>query len=182
MPSNVVALLQELIRIPSVNPDGDPGTDQTCEANIAAWITPWLAEIGYTVTLDEVLPGRPNLIAHAPGPKDRPRILLGPPLDTVGVGGMSIDPFGGELREERIWGRGASDTKGPMAAMLWGLYENREILASLPVAVDFVGFMAEESSQWGSRDFAKKYGADYEFALVGEPTSLDLVPVTPGAL
>ncbi|MDE0826268.1 MAG: M20 family metallopeptidase [Akkermansiaceae bacterium] len=182
MPDSVVELLQELIRIPSVNPDGDPGTEYTCEANLAAWLTPWLAEMGYAVTLDEILPDRPNLIARAPGPNNRPRILLGPHLDTVGVGGMSIDPFGGELRDGRIWGRGASDTKGPMAAMLWGLYENRDILESLPVAVDFVGFMAEESSQWGSKEFAKNYAADYEFALVGEPTSLDLVHVTKGAL
>jgi acetylornithine deacetylase/succinyl-diaminopimelate desuccinylase-like protein len=182
VPTNVTELLQKLIRIPSVNPDGDPGTDQTCEANLAAWLTPWLAELGYKVTLEEIKPHRPNLIARAPGSMDRPRILLGPHLDTVGVGGMSIDPFSGELRDGCIWGRGASDTKGPMAAMLWSLYECRDLLESLPVAVDFVGFMAEESGQWGSKEFAARYGGDYEFALVGEPTSLDLVHVTKGAL
>jgi acetylornithine deacetylase/succinyl-diaminopimelate desuccinylase-like protein len=182
VPTNVTELLQQLIRIPSVNPDGDPGTEHTCEANLAAWLAPWLAELGFTVTLEEIRPHRPNLIAHAPGPKDRPRILLGPHLDTVGVGGMTIEPFAGELRDGCIWGRGASDTKGPMAAMLWGLYECRDLLAELPVAVDFVGFMAEESGQWGSKDFAAKHSQDYEFALVGEPTSLDLVHVTKGAL
>ena len=46
----------------------------------------------------------------------RPRILLGPHLDTVGVANMTIDPFGGEIHDGKIWGRGASDTKGPMAA------------------------------------------------------------------
>ncbi|MDA0767342.1 MAG: M20 family metallopeptidase [Verrucomicrobia bacterium] len=182
MPTSVVELLQQLIRIPSVNPDGDPGTEHTCEANLAAWIAPWIAKLGYTVTLDEIKPQRPNLIARAPGPMDRPRILLGPHLDTVGVGGMCIDPFSGDLRDGRVWGRGASDTKGPMAAMLWALHECRDILETLPVAVDFVGFMAEESGQWGSKDFAEQYGADYEFALVGEPTSLHLVHVTKGAL
>ena len=175
-------LLQQLIRVPSVYPDGDPGTDLTGEDKLAAWLTPWLGELGYDITLEEILPHRPNLIAHAPGPRDRPRILLGPHLDTVGVGGMSIEPFGGELRDGRIWGRGASDTKGSMAAMLWALRECRELLASLPVAVDFVAFMGEESGQWGSKDFATKYGADYAFALVGEPTGLDLVHVTKGAL
>lgn len=182
MPASVVELLQQLVRIPSVNPDGDPGTDHTCEAEIAAWLTPWLEERGFAVTLEEIQPNRPNLFARAPGPEDRPRILLGPHLDTVGVGGMSIEPFSGELRDGRIWGRGSSDTKGPMAAMLWGLHECRDLLAELPVAVDFIGFMAEESGQWGSKDFAAKYAQDYEFALVGEPTSLDLVHVTKGAL
>lgn len=182
MSESVTELLQELIRIPSVNPDGDPGTEHTGEARLAAWVTAWITELGYEVTLEEVQPDRPNLIARAPGPMDRPRILLGPHLDTVGVGGMSIDPFGGELRDGRIWGRGASDTKGSMAAMLWALRECRDLLAELPVAVDFVAFMAEESSQWGSRDFATRHAADYAFALVGEPTGMDLVHVTKGAL
>ena len=80
---------------------------------------------------------------------------------------MTIDPFSGDVRDGRLWGRGASDTKGPMAAMLWALHENRDQLADLPVAVDFVAFMGEESGQWGSRDFAARHGADYQFALVG---------------
>src|SRR5690606_19499642 len=104
-----------------------------------------------------------------------PRVLLGPHLDTVGVGSMTIDPFGAEIRDGKLWGRGASDTKGPMAAMLWGLKENAGILADLPVAADFVAFMGEESGQWGSKDFAKHHGHDYAFAIVGEPTSLDIV-------
>ena len=80
------------------------------------------------------------------------------------------------------WGRGASDTKGPMAGMLWALHEHREILAELPVAVDFVAFMGEESCQWGSKDFAQRHAADYTFALVGEPTSMQVVHVTKGSL
>jgi acetylornithine deacetylase/succinyl-diaminopimelate desuccinylase-like protein len=95
---------------------------------------------------------------------------------------MTIDPFGGEIRDGRLWGRGACDTKGPMAAMLWALHENRELLASLPVAVDFVAFMGEESGQWGSRDFAKNHGPEYVFAMVGEPTSMDIVHTTKGSL
>jgi acetylornithine deacetylase/succinyl-diaminopimelate desuccinylase-like protein len=182
MPASPVELLRELIRIPSVNPDGDPGTDLTGEAELATWLAAWLEARGFTVTLEEIKPGRPNLIARAPGPDDRPRILLGPHLDTVGVGGMTVDPFAAEIRDDKIWGRGASDTKGPMAAMLWSLHECRDLLASLPVAVDFVAFMAEESGQWGSRDFADRHASDYQFALVGEPTALNLVHVTKGAL
>jgi acetylornithine deacetylase/succinyl-diaminopimelate desuccinylase-like protein len=51
----------------------------------------------------------------------------------------------------------------------------------LPVAVDFVAFMGEESSQWGSKDFVKRHGGDYQFALVGEPTSLAVVHLTKGS-
>lgn len=180
--TGVVELLQQLVRIPSVNPDNPPGTDRTGEAALAEYLKEWLEEFGAGAVLEEIKPGRPNLIARFAPRDGRPRILLGPHLDTVGVGSMTIDPFGGEIREGKLWGRGASDTKGPMAAMLWGLKENAAILKDLSVAVDFVAFMGEESGQWGSKDFAKHHGHDYAFAIVGEPTSLDIVHTTKGSL
>lgn len=178
----VVDLLQTLVRIPSVNPDNSPGTDATGEAEIAYFLAAFLRDRGAEVTLDEVRPGRPNLIARWAPLDGRPRILLGPHLDTVGVGGMTIDPFSGEIRDGRLWGRGASDTKGPMAAMLTGLLENLDRLAASPLAIDFVAFMGEESNQWGSRKFAAENAAHYGFAIVGEPTSLDVVHTTKGSL
>jgi acetylornithine deacetylase/succinyl-diaminopimelate desuccinylase-like protein len=182
MNQDVITLLQQLVRIPSVNPDNEPGTDHTGERTLAVFLAGWLESIGAEVVLEDVRPGRPNLIARFAPVDGRPRILLGPHLDTVGVGGMVIDPFGGEVRDGRLWGRGACDTKGPMAAMLWALHENRDRLADLPVAVDFVAFMGEESGQWGSKDFVMRHGGDYRFAVVGEPTSLAIVHVTKGSL
>jgi acetylornithine deacetylase len=167
-------LLQDLIRIPSVNPDS-AGPDQagvTHEKKMADFVANWLEDIGANVTLEELQPDRPNLIARFAPMDGRPRILLGPHLDTVPVENMTIAPFSGEIRDGRIWGRGASDTKGPMAAMLAGLKENQRILKDLPVAVDFIGFMGEEASQHGSKHFAKHHAADYEFAIVGEPDSV----------
>lgn len=182
MSHSAVTLLQQLVRIPSVNPDNAPGTDQTGEQALAEFLKTWLEALGAEVVLEEIFPGRPNLIARFAPRDGRPRLLLGPHLDTVGVGGMTIAPFSGEIRAGRIWGRGTSDTKGPMAAMLWALFENRELLADLPTAVDFVAFMGEESGQWGSKDFVKRHGHEYQFALVGEPTSLQVVHVTKGSL
>jgi len=178
----VAELLQTLIRIPSVNPDNDPGTPHTGEAALADHLAGFVRSLGASVDLVEVRPGRPNLIARFAPLDGRPRILLGPHLDTVGVGGMSIDPFAAEIRNGRIYGRGASDTKGPMAAMLWGLRENAAALRDAPVAIDFVAFMAEESCQHGSRHFAARHAGEYEFAIVGEPTSLDVVHTTKGSL
>ncbi len=182
MSAGVVSLLQQLVRIPSVNPENAPGTDLVGEEKIALFLSDWLRSIGAEITLEEIRPGRPNLIARFAPRDGRPRILLGPHLDTVGVEGMIIEPFSGEIRDGKVWGRGASDTKGPMAAMLWALHENRDILADLPVAIDFVAFMGEESNQWGSRNFAELYGKEYDFALVGEPTSMQIVHVTKGSL
>jgi len=149
---------------------------------MAAFLADYLDSLGLQITLEEALPGRPNLIARAPGSDNRPRILLGPHLDTVGVGGMTIDPYSGEIADGKVHGRGTSDTKGPMAAMIWGIKENAHRLADLPVAVDFVAFMGEESSQPGSRHFAEHHAHEYEFAIAGEPTSLAAVYCTKGCL
>jgi acetylornithine deacetylase/succinyl-diaminopimelate desuccinylase-like protein len=94
---------------------------------------------------------------------------------------MTIEPFSGELREGKVWGRGSSDTKGPMASMLWALHELRDEIPKLPVEVHFVGFMSEESSQLGSRHFAARH-RDYALAIIGEPTSLKTVNKHKGCL
>lgn len=182
MNHDVVTLLQHLVRIPSVNPDHAPGAPHTGEDTLARFLAGWLEAIGANVLLEEVLPGRPNLIARFAPLDGRPRILFGPHLDTVGVEGMTIDPFAAEIVDGMLRGRGACDTKGPMAAMLWALREHHSILADLPVAVDFVAFMGEESGQWGSKQFVKTHDSDYQFAFVGEPTSMGIVHVTKGSL
>jgi acetylornithine deacetylase/succinyl-diaminopimelate desuccinylase-like protein len=184
MSSPVVSLLQKLIRIPSVNPDCSPKGEG--EAAMADYVQDYLEGLGFEVSQEEVLPGRPNVIGRCPftgpGPDERPRILFCPHLDTVSVEGMDMDSFGTITADGRVLGRGASDTKGPMAAMLQALANCREILPELPVAIDFAGFMGEEASQHGSRDFARHHAVEYDFALAGEPTSLEIVNVTKGSL
>jgi acetylornithine deacetylase/succinyl-diaminopimelate desuccinylase-like protein len=92
---------------------------------------------------------------------------------------MTIDPFGGEIRDGKIWGRGATDTKGPMAAMLWSLYELRDRIPSLGHEIWFAGLMGEEAGQEGARAFVTEERAD--FALIGEPTGRDIVYTHKGA-
>jgi len=179
LPANVIELCQALVRIPSVNPDGDPGTTQTGEKACAEFVGEFLRASGAEVSFDEIEPGRPNVIGRfpslpSPDGKRKPRIVFGPHTDTVSVGGMTIDPFGGDVRDGCLWGRGASDTKGSMAAMLWALHEARDIIPALPVEVHFAGFMSEESAQLGSQHFAKHHG-HYDLAIVGEPTELKTV-------
>ena len=103
-PQSVVELLQALVRIPSVNPDGDPGTPHTGEEACARYISSFLWHSGAETFLDEVSTGRPNVIGCYPTEgSSKPRILFAPHTDTVSVGGMTIDPFGGELRDGKIW-------------------------------------------------------------------------------
>ena len=173
-PKNVVELAQALVRIPSVNPDGDAGIANPGEKACAEFVGEWCAALGGEVEFHEVFPDRPNVVvrfpASTPGKK---RLLLAPHTDTVSVVGMTIDPFSGELREGKIWGRGASDTKGPMAAMLWALKESREILPDLAYEIWFAGLMGEEAGLHGSRALAERMA--FDFVIVGEPTDLQTV-------
>ena len=179
-PANVVELLQALVRIPSVNPDGDPGVEVPGEAACAKYVGEFLGRAGARVEWEEVLPGRPNVVAvfpsDAPGKK---RVVFAPHLDTVSVVGMTIDPFAAEVREGKLWGRGASDTKGPMAAMLWALWELRERIPALGYEICFAGLMGEEAGQYGSKAFVAKHTAD--FAVIGEPTELGIVHTHKGS-
>ena len=182
-PQTAVEFLQALIRIPSVNPEGDPGIVHTGEQAIAEWLAGWLqAEFpDARVELRDVLPGRPNVVARfSDGGGTKPRILFAPHTDTVSVGGMTIDPFGGELRDGRVWGRGASDTKGTMAAMLWALRESRDTLGALGHEVWFAGLCSEEAGQHGARVLAAQ--ERFDFVIAGEPTGLDAVVAHKGAL
>jgi acetylornithine deacetylase/succinyl-diaminopimelate desuccinylase family protein len=178
--ASVSSLLQSLVRIPSVNPHGSPGVDKPGEQACAEFVAGFLRQCGAEAELREVAPGRPNVLGRFPtSAPGRKRVVLAPHLDTVSVGGMTIDPFGGEIRDGRIWGRGATDTKGSMAAMLWALYELRDRIPTLGHEIWFAGLMGEEAGQEGARAFVKQERAD--FALIGEPTGCNIVYTHKGA-
>ena len=182
-PHSAVEFLRELIRIPSVNPEGNPGTDETGEQAIAEWLAGWLRREfpEARVEVREVLPGRPNVVARfSDAGGGKPRLLFAPHTDTVSIGGMTIAPFGGELRDGRVWGRGASDTKGTMAAMLCALRESRELLPGLGHEIWFAGLCSEEAGQYGAKALAAE--ERFDFVIAGEPTGLDAVVAHKGAL
>ncbi len=181
MSSRVVQICRDLVALPSVNPDGEAGTDRTGEKACAEYAGDFCRRLGADITYEEVFPGRPNIIARFPSTaQGKPRILLGPHTDTVSVAGMTIDPFGAELRDGRIYGRGACDTKGTMSAMLAALEELGDRIPHLGGEITFAGFMGEETAQWGSRHFAKHHPG-YDFGLVGEPTGCAVVNTHKGS-
>ena len=176
-------LCRELVRIPSVNPEDNPGTSEVGEKRCAQWLSGWISDQfpGANSELHEVLPDRPNIVARFPSSHpDKPRLLLAPHTDTVSVVGMSIDPFGGEIREGRVWGRGASDTKGPMSAMLAGLYAARDLLPHLSHEIWFAGLAGEEAGQHGAHALAAK--EHFDLVIAGEPTDLDFVHTHKGSM
>lgn len=178
-----VALCRELVRIPSVNPDDNPGTTETGEARCAEWIAAWLQKefTGARVELQPVLPGRPNVVARfASDSPGKPRLLLAPHTDTVSIVGMTIDPFSGEIRDGRLYGRGASDTKGPMASMLAALFASRDILPKLSHEIWFAGLAGEEAGQHGAHALAGQ--EQFDLVIAGEPTELDFVHTHKGSM
>jgi acetylornithine deacetylase/succinyl-diaminopimelate desuccinylase-like protein len=167
---SVVDLCRALVQIPSENPSGSP-TSRGEEA-IARFVGNFLKEIGAQVEYEEIDPGRPNVYGLWPAPPGATqRILFAPHLDTVTVEGMTIDPFLGNRKNGRVYGRGSSDTKGTMAAMLWAL--KSVDLSTLSVAVGFAGLADEEFEQRGAKACAERRMAD--FAIAGEPTNLNVV-------
>jgi acetylornithine deacetylase/succinyl-diaminopimelate desuccinylase-like protein len=167
---SVVDLCQALIEIPSENPSGSAASHG--EEAIARFVGEYLKSLGAEVEYEEIGPGRPNVYgmwAIPPGASQR--ILFAPHLDTVTVEGMTVDPFLGKRLDGRLYGRGSSDTKGSIAAMLWAL--KSVDLSRLNVAVGFAGLADEEFEQLGAKACAVRKMA--EFAIVGEPTNLDVV-------
>ena len=168
--TSVTELCRALVRIPSENPSGAP--ESAGEEAIALFVGDFLRAHGATVDFEYIAEGRPNVYGWFPKPAGaKTTILFAPHLDTVPARGMTIDPFKGDIVDGRIRGRGATDTKGPMAAMLWALTNSD--LSKLDVAVGFAGLADEEAGQLGSKICAQHCEAD--FVVVGEPTNLNVV-------
>jgi acetylornithine deacetylase len=101
-------------------------------------------------------------------------------MDTVPADNMDIEPFSGEIREGRIWGRGACDNKGTLAAIVHALGVLARDADGARATVTFVGSVDEESGFSGMYKLAQS-GVRADAALVGEPTGLALVTATRGA-
>lgn len=182
--SQPTELLRELIAVPSVSPEGDAGTDQTGEKRMVDSAGALLSRCGARVQVQDARPGRPNLIASfKPGGGVLRRIALAPHFDTVSVAGMTIPPFEGQLRDGRIYGRGACDTKGPAAAALAAMISLAES-GALPAQHTewvFLGLAGEEDGSFGAQALCESgFQADLVIAL--EPTDNRVVCAHKGAL
>lgn len=182
-PRNVVELLQDLVAIPSVNPQGDPGTDKVGEQAMGEYVADFLGQLGAEVRLEPVEPGRPNVVASFTPGQPKAHLAFAPHLDTVSVAGMTVAPFDPVIRDGKLWGRGSSDTKGPMAAALWAVREwaQSPARASSRIQWTFLALMGEEAGNDGAHALAKQ-GFASDLTLVLEPTDLGVVTAHKGAL
>ena len=161
-------LLSDLVAIDSINPDLVPGA--AGEAAIATFIAEWLRAAGLEVHMEEVQPGRPNVVGIAHGAGGGRSLLLNGHIDTVGVAGMS-QPFRPRVEGGKLYGRGAYDMKGGIAACLIAAAEAARLNLRGDVIVTAV--MDEEYAGLGTLAVAEQVHADG--AIVAEPTELQLV-------
>lgn len=175
-PGTCEALLAEMVAHNSVNPHfGGPAGGQV---KLAAYLQHVATAWSLGARWCPVREGEDNLLVTCEVEASAPWLLFESHLDTVGVEGMSVDPFDMEARDGRLYGRGTCDTKGSGAAMLWALrdYARRPVR---PRNVALVFTVDEEARMTGARAFAAgellRFPA-LEGVVVGEPTLLR--PVT----
>lgn len=163
-----VALTMQLAQINSINPSlvaGAPG-----EADVASFVAAWCMERGFEVHIEEVAPGRPNVIAIKRGSGGGRSLLFNGHLDTVGASSgetMRVIESGG-----RLSGRGVLDTKGGLACALVAAsrIEPGELAGDLLVAA----VADEEYASLGTEALVATWSADA--AVILEPTDLAIIP------
>jgi acetylornithine deacetylase len=167
--SEVLAVLEALVRTPSVNPSIAPA-EAHGEASIAAVARDWLAARGIRAWLEEAAPGRPNAVAQV-GEGRGPVLVFCAHLDTVGTAGMTIPPFEPRLENGRVYGRGSYDMKGSAAAILCAA----AALAgeNLPGSVLLALVADEEHASLGAQDFVRRHKADA--SILTEPSEGRLI-------
>ena len=172
----VVELTRALVRIPSVYRPGETGAN---EAEVASFVEGWFRREGLPVEVQEVAPGRPNVLSWIgeKGPGRRCLLLEGH-TDVVTEGNAAEwtwPPFGGELRDGRIYGRGAADMKSGLAAAMVTLAAFKRAGVT-PAGKLVVGALVdEEDGMIGVRHLVKTpAGRELDAAIICEPEENEL--------
>ncbi len=161
--------LVRLVRINSINPTLAPGAPG--ESEIAAFIASSLLSVGLEIQILESAPGRPTVASRLPGTGGGRSLMLNAHSDTVDVAGMP-DPFSGEIRDGKVYGRGAYDMKGSLAACMAAVKALAESGIRLRGDVVVAAVADEEYGSLGTTGLIQHLKVDG--AIVTEPTALDV--------
>jgi acetylornithine deacetylase len=165
----VTHVLQDLVRINSVNPVLDPSAPG--EREIAQYVGGAMTAIGADVRYHEPKPGRLSVVARLRGSHPGRSLMLNAHADTVDVAGMGA-PFSGEIRNGRLYGRGAFDMKGGLAAMMGAVKALADAGCPHGGEILLAAVADEEYASLGTEDLVAHYLPDA--AIVTEPTALDI--------
>jgi len=162
--------LVDLVRINSINPV--LSSSGKGERELGTYLANLLDSLGLDVQSYEIKPGRINVVGTLKGNGNGRSLLLNAHMDTVGVEGMTIDPFGAEIRDGRLYGRGSQDMKGSLAAMIGAVKALVDCNIELEGDLIITAVADEEHASIGTDDLVKHVTADA--AIVTEPTNLTL--------
>lgn len=178
---NATQILQDLVRLPSVNPMGrSVGGPTFLETRTADYLQRFFQALGVTIDRQPVAPGRDNVVARFESPGAKRTLLFEAHQDTVPVDGMTIDPFGGEVRDGRLYGRGACDVKGGMTAMLLAFSRLAREKPAGAANLILACTVDEEHTFLGVQRLVQGLKADA--AVVAEPTQLKIVHAHKGVV
>ena len=170
----VVSLLSDLVAIPSMNPMGRGRTGpEYSEQALAEFVSAFLKKNSIDSELQQVLPGRPNVLGHVDAGASQ-TLMLEAHLDTVHADSMTIEPFTPVIREGRLFSRGSCDTKGSMAAFLQAVIQALKTPGRLRYNVLLL-FVSDEEYRFTGAQHAVKKGLRADFGIAGEPTQLKIV-------
>lgn len=179
---DLVALTQELVRIPTVNPPGDAYRD--CAEALGRRLAARGFEVGYHraegVVADSERYPRTNVVARIEGARPGPCVHFNGHIDVVPAGeGWTTDPFGAEVRDGRVYGRGTCDMKGGLAAAVIAVEALLESGLDLPGAIEISGTVDEESGGYGGVGFLAEKGffskPRVDHVVIPEPLNVDRI-------
>ncbi len=176
-PGDAKALLRALVATDSRNPDLVPGAPG--EGAIARLLSDILRSWGMRVELQDAAPGRPNVIARVgtPGGGSGRSLMFNGHVDVVAVEGMAHAPFDAEVKDGRLYGRGASDMKAGVAAMCAAAH--RAVARGLSGELIVAAVVDEEFKSAGTKALVES-GVRTDAAIVTEPTGLTIMPAHRG--
>jgi acetylornithine deacetylase len=165
----IVRTLVDLVRTNSINPSIAP--DGPGEREIAAYVAGALRGLGLDATIHEPQASRTTAVGTLKGTGGGRSLMLNGHADTVGVDGMP-EPFSAIVRNGRLYGRGAHDMKGSLAACIGAAKALVDARARLKGDLVIAAVADEEYGSLGTTDLVGRYRVDA--AIVTEPTNLDI--------
>ncbi len=162
----LIKLTQDLIRIPSHKDVPNQ------EKKVAEFIQKFAKKNGLEAKLQKVTEKRSNVLIYLRGSGSGKSLMLNGHTDTIQPYNMTIDPFSGEVRDGCIWGRGATDMKGPIASMLMTMVALKRAGIKLKGDLIFAGVIGEENRSEGT-EYLIESGIRTDAAIVGEPSNYE---------
>lgn len=179
----VIQLTKELVQIPSVYREGEPDGNET---KVAMYVADYLRSIGIETHVEEVVPGRPNVIGVVDSGKPGKTLLFEGHTDVVTEGNRdawTYDPFSAHVENGRMFGRGTNDTKGNLACMITAVHSILQDKESFTGKIILCIPVDEEGMMLGIKHFIKQgWADDVDGAIICEPEENNVCIAQRGAM